>query len=272
MPPHPIVKIPATSGTFCWFELTTRAAMDGARFYEQLAGLAPQPLPGPGGGTPYQILMKDGEPIGGVMPMEGPQWPADLPSHWVPYVVVEDVDMIHREAVRLGGRACVAPMDIPIGRFSVLNDPSGAVFTAFKAAPGKTDGQNPMGDGAMVWCELGVPDPATVLPFYERLLGWRGVEVSVEKWRYQRMHCAAGSAVASIYRRDETPGGARPHWIPYLCVPEVGAATEKARSLGATVHFTATEIPGMGRFAGITDPTGADVHLFEPRGGLPVQA
>ena len=28
MPPHPIVKIPATSGTFCWFELTTRAAMD----------------------------------------------------------------------------------------------------------------------------------------------------------------------------------------------------------------------------------------------------
>ena len=41
------------------------------------------------------------------------------------------------------------------------------------------------------------------------------------------------------------------------------ATTEKARSLGATVMKDVTEVPKMGWFSIITDPTGATLGLWQ---------
>jgi predicted enzyme related to lactoylglutathione lyase len=41
------------------------------------------------------------------------------------------VDATAKKAKKLGGRLCVAPMDIPeVGRFCVIEDPQGAVIAA----------------------------------------------------------------------------------------------------------------------------------------------
>jgi predicted enzyme related to lactoylglutathione lyase len=50
-----------------------------------------------------------------------------------------------------------------------------------------------------------------------------------------------------------------------VLVEDVEAATNKARSLGATVMKDVTEVPGMGRFSIIADPTGAVLGLWQAK-------
>ena len=59
--------------------------------------------------------------------------------------------------------------------------------------------------------------------------------------------------------------GAPSVWLAYVMVDDVNASTAKAKSLGATVMKDVTEIPGVGWFSIITDPTGAVLALFKPK-------
>jgi predicted enzyme related to lactoylglutathione lyase len=61
--------------------------------------------------------------------------------------------------------------------------------------------------------------------------------------------------------------GAPSSWVPYVLVDDVRAATAKAKSLGATLMKDVSEVPGMGWFSIITDPTGAMLGLWETRKG-----
>ena len=46
-------------------------------------------------------------------------------------------------------------------------------------------------------------------------------------------------------------------------MPNLDAATKKARSLGGQVKEENAPVPGAGRFTVIVDPTGAEVALWE---------
>ena len=52
-------------------------------------------------------------------------------------------------------------------------------------------------------------------------------------------------------------------WLAYVLVSDVYASTAKAKSLDATVLKDVTEVPGMGRFSVISDPTGAALGLWQ---------
>lgn len=52
-------------------------------------------------------------------------------------------------------------------------------------------------------------------------------------------------------------------WLAYLLVSDVSASTAKAKSLGASVQKEVAEVPGMGRFSVIADPTGAALGLWQ---------
>lgn len=60
---------------------------------------------------------------------------------------------------------------------------------------------------------------------------------------------------------QQTPG-APSAWLAYVLVDDVEAATKKVVSLGGTVVKDVTEVPGMGHFSIITDPTGAMLGLW----------
>jgi predicted enzyme related to lactoylglutathione lyase len=55
------------------------------------------------------------------------------------------------------------------------------------------------------------------------------------------------------------------NWFPYILVDDVTASTKKAESLGAIVCKDVTEVPGMGWFSVITDPTGATFGLWQTK-------
>lgn len=114
-------------GALTWNELTTRDVDAAIAFYGAVFGWTgrEQNL----GDTPYVVWERDGHMVGGLMPMIGDIWPADLPAHWMVYFAVDDCDAAADRAAALGGVVSVPPTNIPMGRFAVLNDPQGAVFS-----------------------------------------------------------------------------------------------------------------------------------------------
>ena len=59
--------------------------------------------------------------------------------------------------------------------------------------------------------------------------------------------------------------GAPSAWLAYVLVDDVVAATQKAKSLGATIMKDVQPVPDAGRFSIILDPTGAALGLWEPK-------
>jgi hypothetical protein len=57
-----------------------------------------------------------------------PMVPQEVPSYWMAYFGVKDVDAAHSKATGLGAKEMVPPGDFPGGRFSILSDPQGAAF------------------------------------------------------------------------------------------------------------------------------------------------
>jgi uncharacterized protein len=120
-------------GALSWNELATRD-IDGAKaFYAAVFGWDAET--NAYGETSYSEWKLGGRSIGGMIAMNE-QWPADVPSHWMVYFAVEDADAAVARAEELGGRVAVPPTDTPAGRFAVLNDPHGAVFSVIALAAG----------------------------------------------------------------------------------------------------------------------------------------
>jgi len=55
------------------------------------------------------------------------------------------------------------------------------------------------------------------------------------------------------------------NWLPYILVDDVKTYTKKAQSLGATILKDVTEVPNMGWFSVISDPTGATFGLWQSK-------
>jgi len=120
------MKMPA-NGAFCWNELATTDLESAQNFYKALLGWEIKESSASGGGMVYNEIVVGGQSVGGLFQM-GPEF-GQIPSHWMAYVAVDDVDAKARQVWELGGKVCVPPTDIPkVGRFCVVNDPTGATL------------------------------------------------------------------------------------------------------------------------------------------------
>jgi uncharacterized protein len=130
---HIGARIVGEENALCWTELVTRDS-DGAKaFYSGLFGWTWKVSDT--ATAKYFEILRQNQPIGGMLPMEGDGW-GDAPSHWMPYFMVSDCDAAVSKAAALGGGAIVPAMDIPnVGRFAILRDDQGAHFSVIAMAP-----------------------------------------------------------------------------------------------------------------------------------------
>ncbi|MCA9666316.1 MAG: VOC family protein [Myxococcales bacterium] len=122
------------ANAFAWNELATRDLAGSKKFYSELFGW--QLETADMGEMKYTMIKNADRSNGGMIQMDA-QWEG-VPPHWMTYFWVDDVDAKAKQVEQTGGKVCVPPTDIPVGRFSVVNDPQGATFTLFKGnqAPG----------------------------------------------------------------------------------------------------------------------------------------
>ena len=117
----------------CWAELATTDDEAARTFYSKTIGWKPDVKSA--GPMPYtEWVARDGTVAGGMLKMTGDQWKG-IPPHWMTYFAVADCDASAAKAAKGGGTVKVPPNDIPqVGRFSVIADPAGAVFSIIKLA------------------------------------------------------------------------------------------------------------------------------------------
>jgi hypothetical protein len=134
---HPGAERVNEPGTLCWNELNTRRADEAKAFYSAVFGWTSQTDESPQ--MTYTQWYLDGEVVGGMMHI-GPQFPPEVPNHWLAYFAVEDTDATVARATELGGSVMMPPLDIEPGRFAVLADHAGATFAVIKLASGVGQG------------------------------------------------------------------------------------------------------------------------------------
>ena len=112
----------AAQGDFHWNELWSSDVEASKAFYADAFGYEVSAMEMPQG--EYFILSKDGKQRGGLM--QAPD--ASIPTMWLPYIQVDDVEAASARATKQGGELKSPVMDTEgVGRHGVLAGPDGAV-------------------------------------------------------------------------------------------------------------------------------------------------
>jgi hypothetical protein len=112
-----------------------------------------------------------------------------------------------------------------------------------------------------VWYEIVTDDVAAARAFYTELLGWTAKDNEMGPGEAYTMFHAGESAIGGIEPRK--PPEVRPFWLGYATVDDVDAVTARVPGLGGKVWVEPTDIPGIGRFSIIGDPSGAAIATYK---------
>jgi predicted enzyme related to lactoylglutathione lyase len=244
-------------GRFIWHELATGDVEHAKSFYAKLLGWRYEIMEG--GAGPYTVIHAGDAGIGGMVPSrEG------APPQWAAYVTVADVDAAAERGSAAGGTVVIPPTPIPtIGRFALIADPSGATIMPFlPEGPDQGEPDGPPPRGAVCWNELYTHGADAALKFYQAVFGWGHGTMDMGPSGTYHLFKRAGKDVGGMMEmtREQMP---KSSWMPYFVVDDVDASLAEALAMGAVKHMGPHEVPGVGRFAIISDPTGAALGIFK---------
>jgi predicted enzyme related to lactoylglutathione lyase len=112
--------------------------------------------------------------------------------------------------------------------------------------------------------ELATPDAPAAKQFYSSLFGWTFNDVEMPGMTYSLFKPEVGPG-GGIFTMPGVPTA----WLPYVAVDDINEATDKAVSLGATIHRGPMEVPGQGWMTILVDPLGATIALWQQTGPIP---
>lgn len=113
-----------------------------------------------------------------------------------------------------------------------------------------------------VHVELMTTDVPKAKAFYGKLFDWDLEDREMGNATYTMIKVGDGTGGGIM--KNMMPN-APSMWLAYVNVPDVKAATEKAKSLGAKIVKDVSEVKDVGSFSIITEPTGSMLGLWQPK-------
>jgi len=95
-----------------------------------------------------------------------------------------------------------------------------------------------------VHVELNTTDVARAKEFYGQLFDWKLEDMAMGPSDTYTVIKVGDGTGGGLLRNPEP--GMPSFWLSYVLVDDIGAATQKAKSLGATIFKDSIEVPGMG--------------------------
>ncbi|MEO7855171.1 MAG: VOC family protein [Rubrivivax sp.] len=244
-------------GKFVWFEHLSNDLAKARKFYDSVLGWHTESTP-MGGPEPYALIMNGSEGIGGFC-----QAPPSVPTMWMSYLSVADVDAAHTAAVAAGAISLRAPDDYgAVGRGATLADPAGAAFSVFHNAQGDRADTQKTAVGDWHWNELVSTDQPKALAFYAKVFGYEHDSMDMGEMGEYHLLKKDGVMRGGLMRSPMPDGPSL--WLPYVAVADCDASAAKARESGAQLIVEPRDIPDIGRFATFIDPQGAMLSVMKP--------
>jgi len=116
--------------------------------------------------------------------------------------------------------------------------------------------------------ELDTTDPTKAKAFYSALFDWKITDSDMGGGMIYSTFKPTGDSPGGGMMQHPMPG-APSSWLAYVLVDDINVANKKAVSLGAKLIVNTQEVPNMGWFSVITDPTGAHLGLWQTNPNAP---
>ena len=117
--------------------------------------------------------------------------------------------------------------------------------------------------GKFGWFELMTSDTKAAGRFYSDVVGWTTKDVSGGGMEYTTFNLGEAGMAGMLHLPEHTG------WIGYIAVDDVDAHIEKIVEAGGKLWKPATDVPGVLRFAVMSDPQGAGIVVFTPNPAMP---
>lgn len=108
------------------------------------------------------------------------------------------------------------------------------------------------------WYELSAEDPAAAAAWYPTFLSWKTEAWPDAAMQYTVINTASGGLGGIMVLAPEAKAmGAPPNWMGVVNSEDVDATVARCKELGGAVIAGPFDIPTVGRYAVLADPTGA---------------
>ena len=218
------------NNTFIWADLSTFDIDAAKQFYQQCFDWRYQGLD-----EDYLICNAEQLPSAGLFVMPEKFQNIGMPSFWMSYIKVEDLDSKVVAAEKYGARIEVKPQAAPAGgRIALIRDPAGAGFTCYEGGVFGSE-ENANTSGRMVWNELHISNLEMVKSFYSNVFGWR-IEATSHKDRYEIFSSSENSdAIAGIQITSNDIKGDKEYWGVYFSVNDLAKASKCINANGGEI-------------------------------------
>ena len=242
-------------GDFVWCDLSTYRSDVTKGFYEAVIGWC-YVRDWQSNGDPYFIASNRNRQQSGLFDMPAKYREIGLPSFWMSYIEVSDIEDTVARAEKLGGKIELKPTpSFKTSRIALIRDPLGAGFTVIEK-PALPVRDNLASAGSMVWNALYVSNAAAVIPFYQALFGWIssvGDQSGCFAMKLAERH------VSDVVELPEEIRGASQFWGVFIGVNDLTVARDAVEEMCGKILYETSE----DRSVLIQDPDGAALFLRE---------
>jgi hypothetical protein len=244
-----------SQGSYVWYDLATSDVNAAGKFYSDVVGWTVKDSGMPG--MDYRLFNMGEAGVAGLMTLNADAKAMGVPPMWLGHIRVDNVDDMAAKAKSLGGSIQNAPQDIPgVGRFAIIADPHGAVFSIFSASSEPQVELTINTPGNIGWHELYAGDGAAAFAFYSALFGWtKDQAMDMGEMGVYQLFAQDGVAIGGMMTKP--PQIPMPSWLYYFNVDSASAAVERIENAGGKVLNGPMEVPGPMWTVQAMDPQGA---------------
>ncbi|HWY60991.1 MAG TPA: VOC family protein [Rhizomicrobium sp.] len=119
--------------------------------------------------------------------------------------------------------------------------------------------------GSFFWYDLMTTDTKAAAKFYGDVVGWRAEDSGNPGMNYSIFNLGSRGVAGLMPIADEmAKAGGRPAWLGYIHVDDVDAMAKHIPEEGGQLHKGPITVPGIIRFAVVSDPQGAAFLIATP--------
>ncbi|MEM7380243.1 MAG: VOC family protein, partial [Bacteroidota bacterium] len=173
-----------------------------------------------------------------------------MPSFWMSYIRVDDLEKTVEKARQLGGIIELVDDNLPIGKIALIRDPLGAGFTVYQGNLLNSRFNNE--ENTLVWNELFISDISRIRPFYEGIFDWKFQETENRRFLIKN---SSNETVGAIQEVANKIKGDKEYWSVFFGVKNIEDIKSKVKANGGKLVYE------DGTTTILEDPFGAFFHI-----------